>query len=418
MHFRTVAKTSFDSLRRNRVRTALSLLGIVIGVFSVTLVISLGLAVKAAVVGYVENFTSRSLISVNPAAPGASTGNSMRALMMGASPASLDYADLEALEKPGNLPTAVAVNGTVIGQEFVRRGNREFRSTVVGVSASYPQITPMMKVAQGRFFTREEEKSMAPVVVIGSKIAGKLFGTVDPLGQKVKIKDMSLTVVGVIKPSGNLMGMDIDSVTLMPLRLATKRLTGNDNITEIHVMAADEGSVDETVDGITRLLRRRHRITDPSKDDFMITTSKDIMDRLNTITDVITYLLAFLAAISLLVGGIGIMTIMLVSVTERIREVGLRKALGAKPRDILLQFLAESVVLTTAGGLIGGALGFLVTLGVVAVMRFSGLDVPYVVSMTAFIGAAFISAAVGIVFGISPARKAAKLDPITSLRYE
>ena len=212
--------------------------------------------------------------------------------------------------------------------------------------------------------------------------------------------------------------MDMDSMVFMPLRLAQKRITGNDNVFEVHLKVQDDEHVDETVADIQRLLRRRHNIDDPTKDDFMVTTMQDVTDRLNTITDVITYFLAFLAAISLVVGGIGIMNIMLVSVTERIREVGLRKALGAKPADILLQFLAESVVLTTVGGLLGGLLGFLMTMAVVAVMRANGLDVPYVVSMTAFLGAAVVSAAVGIVFGLQPARKAARLDPITSLRYE
>jgi putative ABC transport system permease protein len=418
MHFHDLAKASLGNLRRNKLRTALSLLGIVIGVFSVTVIISLGVAVKAGVIGYINNFAGQNLISVNPAAPGASRHNSMQALMLGAGPASLTYDDVEALQDPRNLPDAVAVNGSVAGQEYVRFGNQEYRSMIAGVSAGYLEITPLIKVGEGRFFTTEEEKSLAPVVVIGSKVATKLFGSADPVGQKVKIKDLPLMVVGVLKPLGSIVTMDMDSITIMPLRLAQKRITGNDKITEMHVRAKDPEHVDETVSDIQRLLRKRHNIEDPTKDDFMITTTQDITDRLNTITDVITYFLAFLAAISLLVGGIGIMNIMLVSVTERIREVGLRKALGAKPKDILLQFLAESVVLTTAGGLIGGALGFLITMAVVAIMRMNHLDVPYVVSMTAFVGAAVVSAVVGIVFGIQPARKAAALDPITSLRFE
>jgi putative ABC transport system permease protein len=418
MHLHDLAKASLGNLRRNKVRTALSLLGIVIGVFSVTVIISLGVAVKTAVIDYINNFTGQNLISVNPAAPGASRENSMQALMLGASPASLDYDDVEALEDPRNLPYAAAVNGTVSGQEYVRFGNEEYRTLIAGVSASYPQITPMIKVGQGRFFTEEEEKSLSPVVVIGSKVADKLFGNDDPLGQKVKIREMPLMVVGVLEPIGSMMTMDLDTITIMPLRLAQKRITGNDNIVEAHISVDTAAHVDDTVDDIKRVLRKRHDIDDPTKDDFMITTAQDIMDRLNTITDVITYFLAFLAAISLVVGGIGIMNIMLVSVTERIREVGLRKALGAKPRDILLQFLAESVVLTTVGGLIGGAVGFLMTMAVVAVMRLNNLDVPFVVSFTAFLGAAVVSAITGIVFGIQPARKAAKLDAITSLRYE
>jgi putative ABC transport system permease protein len=184
------------------------------------------------------------------------------------------------------------------------------------------------------------------------------------------------------------------------------------------VKATDESRVEQTVFDITRTLRKRHNITDPTKDDFTLSTAIEITERVRTITTAITYFLGFLAAISLLVGGIGIMNIMLVTVTERIREVGLRKALGAKNGDIMAQFLAESVALTTAGGLIGGALGFVVTLIAVAVMRHLGLDVPYLVSIPAFLGAAGVSAFIGIVFGLYPAQKAAQVDPITSLRYE
>ena len=418
MHLRDLVKASFSNLRRNKLRTALSLLGIVIGVFSVTVIISLGVAVKAGVIGYIGSFAGQNEISVNPAAPGASRHNSMQALMLGASPASLDYEDVGALADPRNLPYADAVSGTVSGQEYVRFGNEEYRSMIVGVTAAYPKIMPILKVGKGRFFTQEEERSLAPVVVIGSKIASKLFGSDDAVGQKVKIKEMPLMVVGVLQPLGSMVTMDMDTITILPLRLAQKRITGNDKIVEANIVVNSAAHVDETVDDIARVLRHRHNIDDPTKDDFLITTAQDIMDRLNTITDVITYFLAFLAAISLVVGGIGIMNIMLVSVTERIREVGLRKALGAKPSDILLQFLAESIVLTTVGGLIGGAFGFLMTMAVVAVMRANHLDVPYVVSMTAFIGAAVVSAIVGVIFGIQPARKAAALDPITSLRYE
>ncbi len=418
MHLHDLAKAALGNLRRNRLRTALSLLGIVIGVFSVTVIISLGVAVKAGVIGYINSFAGQNVIAINPAAPGASRHNSMQALMLGATPASLDYADVKALQDQRSLPDAAAVSGVVSGQEYDRFGNEEYRSVIIGVSAPYLDIVPIMKIGLGRFFTQEEEQSLSPVVVIGNKVAAKLFGKTDPVGQKLKINDLPLMVVGVLKPLGSIMTMDMDSVTIMPLRLAQKRITGNDRVMEIDVKTRDALQVDGTVADIQRVLRKRHNIDDPSKDDFMVTTTQDITDRLNTITDVITYFLAFLAAISLLVGGIGIMNIMLVSVTERIREIGLRKAIGAKPRDIMMQFLAESVVLTTVGGLLGGALGFLVTMAVVAVMRANHLDVPYVVSMTAFAGAAVISAVVGIVFGIQPARKAAALDPITSLRYE
>lgn len=418
MQTQDILRTSWNNLKRNRLRTALSLLGVVIGVFSVTLIISLGVAVKAAVVGYVNDMVGPDLVSVNSAVPGATKDNSMRALLMGAGPQSLDYADYEVLDNPRNLPSALVVNGVATGQEFVRYRGEDYRTTVIGATATYLSIQPIIKMGDGRFFTKEEERSMAPVVVLGSTVAEKLFGSLDPIGKKVQIRDLSVEVIGVTKRAGSLLGIDIDEIALLPLRLMLKRIHGSDKIMELHLRAVDQAHVPEMVDDIKRILRRRHNITDPTKDDFMITSAKEMTDRLNTITDVITYFLGFLAAISLVVGGVGIMNIMMVSVTERIREVGLRKALGARQRDIFVQFLAEAVALTTAGGLLGGGLGFLITMGAIAVMRLNGLSVPYTASLEAFLGAAFVAAVTGIVFGLQPARRAAALDPIVSLKYE
>jgi len=418
MRLNDILKISLQSLRRNRVRTALSLLGIVIGVFAVTVILSMGVAVKAAVVGYVNDMVGQDLVSINPAVPGATKDNSMRALLMGGSPMSIEYRDLAALENPQNVPDALVVNGVATNQAYVRHGNTEYRSTLIGASPTYLSIQPIIKMGTGRFYTREEEKGLVPVVVLGNKVAAKLFPNEDAVGQKVLIRDLALTVIGVAAPAGSLFGMDIDSVVILPLQLMLKRVQGNDKIFEIHIRAVSQAAVPSMVADIQRTLRRQHNITDPAKDDFMLTTAKEMTDRLNTITDVITYFLGFLAAISLLVGGIGIMNIMLVSVTERIREVGLRKALGAKNRDIMVQFLAEAVALTTMGGLIGGLLGFLVTVVGVAAMRYFGLNVPYTVSLGAFFGAALVAAVTGIVFGLQPARKAAALEPVESLRYE
>jgi putative ABC transport system permease protein len=409
---------AFRNLGRNRVRTALSLLGIVIGVFSVTVIISLGIAVRSAIVGYVDGFVGRNFVSVNPAVPGASYENSMQALMMGTSPQSLTYDDVQALKNPREVRGAVAVNGTVSGQEYVKFGGEEKRAMIVGTSASYPVINPMVKIDSGRYFTEAEEFGMRPYVILGSKIAAKLFGGADPIGQKVKIKEVPVEVIGVLEPMGGMMGMDMDNLTVLPLRFMQKRFIGNDKIVEAHIRAVDEAHFAAMMDDIKRVLRERHNISDPSKDDFVLTSALDVTEKLNTITGVITWFLAFLAAISLLVGGIGIMNIMLVSVSERVREVGLRKALGAKRHDIMILFLSEAVALTTAGGAIGGGLGFLLTVIVIAVMRWYGLDVPYLVSVGAFLGAALVAAAVGLIFGLYPARKAAKLDAIIALRFE
>jgi ABC-type antimicrobial peptide transport system permease subunit len=195
--------SAFKNLRRNRLRTVLSLTGIVIGVFSVTLIISLGVGVKSAILGYIEGNVGKDFIQMNPAIPGASSGNSMVALMMGTGPVSLNYDDVQALGDPKNVPYAKAVNGVVSAQGYVRYGNEEYRSTLFGVSATYPQITPIIKVEQGRFFTEEEDASLASVVVLGPKVASRLFGDEDPIGKKVKVKELPLEVVGVLKAASS-----------------------------------------------------------------------------------------------------------------------------------------------------------------------------------------------------------------------
>jgi putative ABC transport system permease protein len=396
----------------------MSLLGIVIGVFSVTIILSLGVAVKSAIVGYVESFVGRDFISVNSQVPGASAGKSMAALMANIAPQSLDYDDVRALMNPVAVPDAVAVNAVVSGQEFVNYRGQDYRSMVIGTSSTYPIINPMVKVAAGRYFTDGEEFSMAAYCLLGSKVKDKLFGASPAIGLKVKVGNVPCEIIGLLKPMGGMMGIDTDSMIILPLRFMQKRFLGTDKIMEMHLRASDEAHVASMTEDVKRILRARHRITDPSKDDFIITTASDVTDKLNTITDTITWFLAFLAAISLLVGGIGIMNIMLVSVSERVREVGLRKALGAKNHDIMALFLAEAVALTTTGGAVGGGLGFVLTLGVIAIMNAYGLDVPYLVSVTAFLGAALVASATGLIFGLYPARKAAKLDPIEALRFE
>ncbi len=403
------------ALRINKTRTALSVLGIVIGVAAVIVIVSVGQGLRTLIINQVSDFGAN-MMEVSIKVPGSDESASMRSMAEGVTITTLKYADVEAVRR--KFPYVKTASGDIMGSEWASYQDKEKRVMFIGCDAYYPQIDGQLKIDKGRFFTNDEERGMARVVVIGSKVAKKFFGDEDPIGKQIRIKKINFKVIGVAKERGMLFFIDMDNMVYIPLKTAQKLITGTDHLLEFMVMLEDKKYFPQAKEEISQLLRRRHGIDDPSKDDFRVLTMDQVVSIIDTVTNVISLLLGLLAAISLLVGGVGIMNIMLVIVTERTREIGLRKALGARGKDILNQFIIESVLISVFGGLIGILFGVAISFLITLLARSYNFNWPFVVSFEAIIVSFIIAAGFGIIFGWWPAKKAAELNPIEALRYE
>lgn len=413
MDFLPYIKIAYETLMANRARSLLTMLGIIIGVFSIIIIISVGSGVQGLILNQIKSVGSN-LIAVMP---GAAEEDEPPASVMGISITTLTYADIKAILKFGNAPHIVAGAAYVQGVSTISWYNRNADVNFTGTTASYLEVEEAA-VSRGRFFTAEEEQNLSRVAVLGSQVAGDLFGGSDPLGETVRIKKENFKVIGIMGERGVSGFQNLDSHIFIPLASAQKLILGINHISMARLKVDEAVNMDRSIEDVILTLREEHRITDPSQDDFTVRSQLQALEVLTNVTNALKFFLAAIAAISLVVGGIGIMNIMLASVSERTREIGLRKALGATKKNILSQILLETVSISLIGGVIGMIAGALFSFLIALVINYLDYDWKFSVSFLAIILGIGVSMSVGIVFGFYPARRAAGLNPIEALRYE
>ena len=405
MKFSATWMIALRALRRNPLRTGLTMLGIIIGVAAVIAMVAIGTGAKEQVASSIAQIGQNTVMVMS--------GTGSRGGVRGGwgSAPTLTRQDYEAIRK--EVPGVVRATPDVRKNAQVMAGSQNVNTTINGAGEDYVEIRAW-EFLEGGNFTVADVKAATKVAILGQTVATNLFGDASPVGQIVRIQNAPYTVVGLLKPKGmSMMGSDQDDVVLVPWSSALVRLTGTDSFRAITVQVESAEQVAAVMEDLAALLRQRHRIRDGAEDDFHVRSQQEIMEMATSTAKTMTILLGAIAGVSLLVGGIGIMNIMLVSVTERTREIGVRMAVGARGSDILLQFLVEAVVLSVGGGLAGIGLGAGIAEIVSAKVGWNTL-----VSAESVALAFAFSAAIGIFFGFYPARKAAGLDPIEALRYE
>ena len=419
MNLMASLEIALRALATNKMRSALTMLGIIIGISAVIVLVSVGQGVQTMVAEQMQGVGSNLLFAM-PGDLEESSASMKSNFLRSANVSTLTLGDAMALSDPTNVPAVKAVAPEFVGSGTVVYGNKNTQATVSGVTPGYPEVRKFNPLL-GRFIQDNDLRTNARVAVLGQTVLGDLFPVgVNPIGQVVKINRVPFRVIGVMEEKGGTAFSDEDDVVFVPLTTAQTRLfgaraiSGDYSVSVIYAEAVDDTRLDAARDQVRRVLRQRHGlIYNTDKDDFAVLTQEDIASVLGSLTAVLTSFLGLIAAVSLLVGGIGIMNIMLVSVTERTREIGLRLAVGARSRDILTQFLVEAVTLALIGGLIGIALGAVASY---AVGHFAGWRTE--MNAASVLLAFGFSGAIGVFFGFYPARTAARLNPIDALRHE
>ena len=401
----TLIRLATQSILKNKMRSMLTMLGIIIGVAAVIVMVAVGYGARSRIREQINTLGTNMIVIT----PGASTtgGVSQGAQAF----ATLTLEDAEKIRSQSQ--TVVAVSPVIVGRSQVIAPGGNWRTAINGVDTDY-QVIRDWQTDSGAFFAPEDVRAARSVAVLGRTVAQRIFAGSDPVGQEIQIAALRFKVTGVLAPKGQTAsGSDSDDVILVPYTTAATRLTGRPRIPQILASAASAGDIPAAQEEISTLLRESHHISGDEDDDFTVRNQTDLATAAESSTRVMTLLMAAIASISLLVGGIGIMNIMLVSVTERTREIGIRLAIGARGSDVLIQFLVESIVMGILGGVVGLAFGFA---SAKVLAHFTGWET--VISPLVMIVAVGFSGAVGVFFGFYPARKAAALNPIEALRYE
>lgn len=423
MDFLGTIKLVIRTLLARKGRSFLTILGIVIGVAGVIIIIALGAGAQSLILGQITKLGS-DLLSVQP---GKSNEKGPPAQAFGIVVTTLTKEDADAIRNSGKVPHAKAVFGAVMGSASVIWQNKSIDTSFMGAEHALPQVMNVT-IQSGRFYDEQEDSGNANVAVLGYSVAEQLFfdSGIDPIGQVIKIKSASetkaggvpLKVIGVTAKQGSSLFLDLDDQVYMPLAIGQKQLLGINYLRVIDIKVDASENIQQTIDDIKNLLKQRHRIYKEEDVDFTVRNMADAISILSTITDALRLFLTAMAAISLVVGGIGILNIMLATVAERTREIGLRKAVGASNMAIMRQFLLEAGMLTFLGGIIGISFGVIISFFISVLMKYLGYDWAFKISANSILLAVGVSILTGVIFGLYPALKASRLNPIDALRYE